>query len=38
MRQYDEDVVRTQMPPRALLRIFQVVFSVGALAILLVGR
>jgi hypothetical protein len=38
MRQYDENVVRTQTPPRVLLRIRQVVFSVGALAIVVMSR
>jgi len=38
MRQYDENVVRTQAPPRVLLRTFQVVFSVEAPAIVVASR
>ncbi|TCO19233.1 hypothetical protein EV652_114214 [Kribbella steppae] len=38
MRQYDDDVARTQTQPRVLLRIFQVVFSVGGPAIVVASR
>jgi hypothetical protein len=38
MRQYGEGVVRTQAPPRVLLRICQVVFSAGAFAIVVMSR
>ena len=38
MRQFDVYVVRTLLPPRLVLRIVQVVFSVGALAIVVAGR
>ena len=37
MRQFDVYVVRTQ-PPRVVPRILQVVFSVGALAIVVANR
>ncbi len=36
MRQYDDDVARTLTPPRVLLRILRAVFSVEALAIVVI--
>ncbi len=38
MRQFDDYVVRTLTPPRVVLRIVQVVLSVGFLVLVVAGR